>query len=70
MQIQKAFLFWEDGDDMCAHEVIYMDFGGYVPKRLLNMSMGASTKKGGEGLHKGLVELQKKLNESTDTSTE
>ena len=55
---------------MCAHEVTYMDFGGYVPKRLLNMSMGASTKKGGEGMYLALQKIQNKPAESTDTNTE
>jgi len=48
MYIQKYFLFWNEGNDILGQEVSTMDMGGYVPKRLINMSIGAQIKKGVE----------------------
>ena len=41
MYVHKASLFWQDGNDTIGHEVSTFDMGGYVPRRLLNMSIGA-----------------------------
>jgi hypothetical protein len=43
--------------------------GGYVPKRLINMSIGAQVKKGMEMQYKQLKELQKD-SDSTGTNTD
>jgi len=46
MRIQKGTLFWEENGEVFGYELSTFDMGGYVPMRLLNMSIGAQVKKG------------------------
>ena len=69
MYMQKYFLFWNEGNDIVGYEVSTFDMGGYVPKRLINMSIGAQIKKGVEMQYKQLIELQKE-SDSTGTNTD
>merc|ERR1711865_1251744 len=46
MHVQKGTLFWEENGEVVGHELSTFDLGGYFPKRLLNMSIGAQVKKG------------------------
>lgn len=44
MFIQKGFLFWQEGKDTVGVELATFDMGGMVPRKLLNMSIGAQVK--------------------------
>ena len=46
MYVQKAFLCWGEGNDCVGREVSTFDMGGYIPRRLINMSIGIQVKKG------------------------
>lgn len=58
MDMFKASIYYEDGDDLFFKEYTNFDMGGYFPVRLLNLVMTSFMSKGIKQFYQKLREMQ------------